>query len=1815
VTSALSDQARALLAARLRRLEKAAQERTQEHISPAEIARLPQGSPPVMSFAQERLWFMEQLKPGTSAYVMWAVVGLKGRLRTDLLALALSDVAARHEALRMYFPAAADGRPDARIAPSVDIPFRVVRRDPDADPDARAWSRRVVAEQMRPFDLTAAPLLRAMVAEQGPDDHVLHVAMHHIISDGWSRSVLMRDWAACYAARLGVGSAPPESSVQYGDYAAWQRDRAESAKLVEADLAFWRQALDGVPPLELPTDRPRPAEFTTGSGGFRIRFPHHLTEALHGLGRSHRATLFMVLLAGLHTLLHRVSGQRDFAVGAPVAGRVRPELERVIGLFVNMLPLRATIHNGMTFAELLKQTRDRVLGALEHQELPFERMVQELAVPRDTSRTPLFQVMFAMHNKGEGPQTEWPGLSEEPFESGISSSRNDISLYIDQDARGMFATFAYRGDLFDEATISRLGRSLFQLLAAAAAAPDAALSDLDIMPPRERETVLGFGTGTVIAETHGGGLDEVITPHVLARPSAPAIVQDGQTLSYAELDAGANRFVRWLTAQGIGRGDLVGVCLEQSPRLAMVLLGVLRAGAAYVPLDPEQPPARTELMLRDARPACVLTDLRMVELWPQIEQLSPGPVPRVVGPADLAYVIYTSGSTGTPKGVAVAHRQVCNYLAGVAARFEVVPGARWALLQSLSFDFAVTVFYLGLASGGAVHLVPRRSTADELARYLRESEIDYLKITPSHLAALAADVPDGGLLPRKALILGGEASRLDFTTGLTRHGATVFNHYGPTEATVGVTTYRVSTSDNNESEGAGGTPIGTPLPHARVYVLDESLRPQPIGVPGQIFLGGDRLARGYLNRPGLTAERFLPDPFGPPGTRMYATGDIGRWKADGLLEFFGRIDNQIKIRGYRVELGEVEAALAALPGIAAAVAVLRGERLVGYLQGTANADTATLRMALADTLPDYMIPSQFVWLEKLPLQDHGKVDRHALPDPGAIQSTSEYVPPEGPLETALVTIWRQVLGLEQVGVLDDFFDLGGHSLQATQVVARLRRAVTLQRPISVMDLFRHRTIRALAIMSRSDMDGGAGRLLHELTPPVVGTRVRSYVCVPYGGANAVVYQPLADALPPGHSLYAVAVPGHDIGLAERVEPLAETARRCAEEIMSTVDGPLVVYGHCGPGGALAVEIARCVEAAGREIASVYLGGIFPFARPVAGVLGRISRLRLRERLRGDRVYANWLQGMGADLGALDDQQQRFLIRAMRHDAEAAEDYFTELLHGRVASLAAPIVCVVGQWDPGTEYHEERFKEWHFLAGTCGLVMIEEAGHYFSKFRAPELAQIITTVDKRLDQPVAPPDPQSPWNLVAVSRDAGSVSDSVPQSPRPGMRRFATVAFGQVVSAIGSALTAFAVPLWTYLETRSLLLFALYSVLAQAPGILVAPVAGAIIDRSDRRRAMIAGDVAAFVAIATFATFYFAGTLRSWHIYTFVGVLSVALTFQRLAYLSAVPQLVPKRYLGHANGLVQLAGGITGFIVPLIAVGLVATVGLGGILLIDLASFIFVIVMLLVVRFPRTMPRRRRESMAAEIANGLRFTVRHRGIRAMVLFFAAFNLFLAPLFLLVSPLVLSFAPLESVAQVSLAAGVGTVLGGLIMTVWGGPRKRKMRGMLLLALVFAAAGVVAGLRPSILLIGAGVLGLTCSLALINGVWLTIVQTKVPQRLHARVIAMNMIIALSTMPLGQALLSPIVVPAVEPLMQPGGLLAGTAGIVVGVGPGRGIGLLYAVCGLAIALVVAISLRTPRLARFDDDVPDAPPDDLVGLQAWQSRMETAHGNLYSRR
>ncbi|WP_329110896.1 amino acid adenylation domain-containing protein [Micromonospora sp. NBC_01699] len=1825
---------------------------------PPVIPRLAGGTAP-LSLGQERLWFMEQLRPGSAAYVIPSTVRLRGPLDPGLLGRCLDAVAARHDSLRMRFTQTADGSPAVEVAVSVTVPLL------NTDAVSEEHARTLVAEAARqPFDLGTAPLFRALLIRLDDDDHVLHLATHHIVTDGWSFDLLLGELSAHYAHHVDGRPLPPAPTVRYGDYAAWQRERVDGPT-VRGQLDHWREALAGVPPLELPTDRPRPAEQDHAGATYRFTLDAELTGGLRRLGRSGRATLYMTLLAGLQALLFRQSGQRDFAIGSPVAGRVVPELERLIGLFVNTLALRADLSpqpgtdgdavDEPSFATLLGRTRGTAIRALTRQEIPFERLVQELHVPRDVSRAPVFQVLFALQNYARGGQG-WPtGLVSESFGTGISAARFDLAVYLSEAADGIRGSILYSTALFDQETVARFADQYRNLLRAAVARPDVPLVDLDLLGPAGRDRVLALGAAPPPPGSAPAGpatLADLVTPHATDTPDATAVVCGADSVSYRDLDRRANRLARFLRQHGVGPESLVGVCLEQSVDLAVALLAVLRAGGAYVPLDPEQPAARLATMLADARPSIILTD---TALRPRLTPVTDAPLacldllraeiaaepddapPGGPGPDNLAYVIYTSGSTGTPKGVAVAHRQVRHYLDGIAARLDVAPGARYALLQSMSFDFSVTVFYLALATGGCVHLVPRRCTGAELADELREHRIDYLKMTPSHLAALAADVPTGALLPRRALLLGGESSELAWAAGLATGPATVVNHYGPTEATVGVTTYRITSTDT----GPGPAPIGRPLPYAGVYLLDHRLRPVPVGTTGEIYLGGDRLARGYLNQPARTAERFVADPFGPPGGRLYRTGDLGRWRADGELVFLGRGDHQVKLRGYRVELGEVEAALRERTDAVQAAVLLRDDRLVAYLErrpGGDDSDPATIRRALADRVPEYMIPNRYIWLDRLPLQDHGKVDRNALPAPGQDQSTGTHTAPDGPVETTIAAVWQEVLGLDRIGATDDFFDLGGHSLLATRVVARLRRELpehTAAGPvpaITVMDLFKHRTVRELAEL----VTGGTrdpGGLLHELTPPVpAGARVRSLVCVPYGGGSAVVYQPLADALPAGHRLYAVALPGHDIGLDDDPRPIPEVARAVADEIMSTVEGPLALYGHCGPGGALAVEIARLLEAAGRDLDALYLGGVFPFARPVGGVLGPLLRLRLAERIRSDRIYRTWLQAQGADIGALDPDQAAFLIRAMRHDARVSEDYFTALVHRRVAPLRAPIVSVVGDRDRGTEYAEERFREWHFLSDRTALAVIDEGGHYFLKYRAAELAEIVTTVDRRLDEPpptgAVPPGVDPGWQLGAVSRRgrfaapattpppgatpehgvSAAVGDGRPaRIPEPSIRRFALVAVGQIATITGTALTNFALPLWIYLDTGSLVRFALFAVLGLVPGLLVAPLAGALIDRTSRRRIILLACCAAGGAKLVVAALLFTDRAQGWHFYALVGWLSVALAFQRLAFVSAVPQLVPKRYLGHANGVAQTATGLTQFMVPLIAVALLEAVGLRGILVIDVVAYAFAIVVVLAIRFPDTMALRRREGIGAEIANGLRYSWQRREFRAMLVFFALLNLFLFPALFLLSPLVLGFAELPEVARIALVGGLGGAAGGLTMLIWGGPRHHRMRAVLIGTTVLAVACAVTGIRADVTVVAAGAFGMYLALGIVNGIYATIVQTKVPQQFHGRVFALNQMVAWSTLPLGWGVIAPLATRWVEPLLQPGGALAPTVGAVIGVGPGRGIGLLYVVLGLCIGLTAVVSLRTRVLARFDDEVPDAPPDDLLGIEARRARAGAA--------
>ncbi|MBF5031934.1 amino acid adenylation domain-containing protein [Micromonospora sp. ANENR4] len=1787
----------------------------------ARITPRPSGAEVPLSYAQERVWFMDQLAPGEAAYHIAVPLRVRGPLDVDALRVALTALADRHESQRTRFPADADGRPTVVVADTADVPLTVV----DA-PDEAAAQALVDAAAAEPFDLANGPLLRALLIRLAADDHVLFLAQHHIVGDGWSVDVLLRDLITLYR-----GGEPPALPIQYGDFAVWEAQELDGPQ-ARAHVDYWKQRLAGITPLELPLDRPRPATQTYRGDFVEFQLDPAATEALNALTRDSGGTLFMTLLAAYQVLLARHAGQDDFAIGASVAGRSAPELENVVGMFINMLPLRADLAGDPTFAELLERTRRTVLDGFEHAEVPFAKVVHELGLPRDVSRSPVFQTMFVLQNYEMGrfrgvSRTDEVTFSWTPME--LQATRFDFELHAVETVDGLWGKLVFNTDLFDRATVERMAQRWTALLDAVVAAPDTPVSRLPLLPAAERDLLAAWNDTTADfprAETLHGPIEE----RAAATPDAVAVTIDGHRRTYAELNAQANRVAHRLRVAGVGPETLVGVCAERSVELVAGLLGVLKAGGAYLPLDPEYPADRLAFMVGDADAPVVLvqshlrdvlpdTGATVLELddatvWSGQPETDPTPA---AGPENLAYVIYTSGSTGRPKGVPNTHRGIVNRLDWMQKTYGL--GADDAVLQKTpaSFDVSVWEFFWPLRTGARLVLAKPGGHKD--AGYLRDllvsERITTAHFVPSMLTVfLAEDGVEAATALRRVICSGEElppASAADFTARLPWCG--LHNLYGPTEAAIDVTAWACEPDRLAE---VTTVPIGAPIANLRLHVLDPSGAQCPVGVAGELHIGGVGLARGYHRRPALTAEKFVPDPFSvEPGARLYRTGDLARWVVGpdgaGVIEFLGRIDHQVKLRGLRIELGEIESALRDQPGVTEATVIVREDspgdkRLTAYLVG--EAEHAALKAALKDTLPEYMVPAAFVTLDALPLTPNGKLDRKALPAPVVTREASvALVEPRDDTERALAAIWSEVLGVDTLGIDDDFFDLGGHSMLATQVVAKIRKAELGGRAVGVMDLFQQRTIRDLAAFISGDAaQEGPRRLLYELTKPIpAGKRVLTYVCVPYGGGSAIVYQPLADALPAGYGLWSLAIPGHDVGLSEDALPFDELTSRVADEILERVEGPIALYGHCGVGSAILADVARKVEAAGRDLEAVYIGAMFPFARPK----GVIAALRDRlERLSSNRHSASWLKSMGVDTDELDPEQADRIISNMRADSRASEEYFTRLLDQQAAKLRTPIISVVGSEDPVTDYYRERYAEWQFLSDTLGLVVLDQAGHFFLKYRAEELAEIVTQVHPAVvagDVGALTPEARGEDAGWVVADTLRVAEDRKPtKAVKPSMGRFMAITTGQLISSTGSALTAFALPIWLFNRTGSVANLGLLWALALICGVLMLPVAGALVDRVSRRRIMMTASCFAGSVQLVLAALLWTDNLVLWHIYMLVALSSVAGSFQRIAFQSAVPQLVPKRYLGHAMGITQLSTGVATLLMPAFAAGLLATIELKGILLVDVASYVFAVLTLAVVRFPDALGWRPRERLLVAIANGMRYSWRHRGFRLMLGYFALGNIFLAPALVLITPLVLSFGSPTQVAQVALAEAVGAVLGGVLMSLWGGPRKRRMIGVLIGNLGTAIGCVLIGLDASVAMICVGFCWLAMSMTTAQSIYATIVQVKVPQRFHGRVFSLNQTISWSTLPIGFALLAPGATALFEPMLAPGGALAGSVGAVIGTGPGRGIGFAYICFGAALILITLGGFAIRLLRRFDLEVEDSLPDDLIGAQEREKRL-----------
>ncbi|HVR99979.1 MAG TPA: amino acid adenylation domain-containing protein, partial [Thermoanaerobaculia bacterium] len=1051
-----------------------------DHDMEGRIPVISRDRPLPLSFAQERLWFIDQLEPGSPAYYLAEGLRLAGPLDVPLLARSLQEIIRRHETLRTTFETV-DGRAIQVVHPAG--PARLPMIDLHGVPRGRREEelRRLAREEaVHPFVLSRGPLLRTTLVRVAAEEYVALLTMHHIISDAWSMGILIRELATLYNAfRQSRPSPLPELPVQYVDFAAWQRQWL-SGQMLEGELSYWRERLAGTPALlELPTDRPRPTVRSYHAANEMLALSGELSEALLGLGRSEGTTPFITLLAIFQLLLARHTGQEDISVGAPIAGRHRHETEGLVGFFVNNLVLRGDLAGDPSTRELLARTRDVVLAAYSHQDLPFEMLVQALRPERTLSHDPLFQVALNLDNTAEETSTLADlKLSRYGGEEG-GAAHFDLVLKVRTVGTRLAGSLEYRTDLFDGGTAARLAARFTVFLEAAAANPDLPLSELPLLLASERQQALLEWNDAGSRYPRESSIVGLFAAVAQSFPEAPAVVGDGEVWSYRRLDEQSSRLARRLRSMGVGPERVVGVAIERSPELILGILAVLKAGGAYLPLDTEYPDERLAFMLADTGAPVVLVHERTRQRLGGLARLlsvdedgreDGAPLELEIPAESLALVIYTSGSTGRPKGVALAHRGIVR-LVRDTDYLRLGPGDRMGYAANIGFDAATLEIWGALLNGAALVVIPREvalSPAD-LASCLRRDGVTALFLTTALFNQVAREAPEA-LADLRTMMFGGEAADPGAVARAVAGPERLVHLYGPAESTTLATWHRVQ----EMPAGAVTVPIGLPVGNSSAYVLDRWQGLVPPGVVGELCVGGDGLARGYLGRPDLTAERFIPHPW-DLGERLYRTGDLARQRPDGAIEFMGRRDDQVKIRGFRIELGEVEVVLLAHPAVREAVVLAReerdGRRLVAWVAG--DLEEPALRSWLRERLPDYMVPSAFVMLEALPLTPNGKVDRWALPEPQRVRLDQDQGMPADLVEELLAGIWCEVLGLGRIGVKENFFELGGHSLLATQVVSRVRGLFGVELPLR--ELFEAPTVERLAV--RIEQARRSGRLL------------------------------------------------------------------------------------------------------------------------------------------------------------------------------------------------------------------------------------------------------------------------------------------------------------------------------------------------------------------------------------------------------------------------------------------------------------------------------------------------------------------------------------------------------------------------------------------------------------------------------------------------------------------------------------------------------------------------------------------------------------------
>jgi amino acid adenylation domain-containing protein len=1360
------------------------------------MPRPPDGRDAPASYSQQRLWFIQQLDPANLAYNIRSAVRFSGPLDLAALEQSLNALIARHEILRTTFVEVA-GEPAQHVAPALHLSLAVsdLRALPADEREAHALQL-ANAEVYQPFDLLRGPLLRASLLRLADAEYVFLLTMHHIISDAWSIPIVAHELGHLYqAARQGQPATLPELSMQYADFAHWQREIVQGER-IERQLHYWKEQLAGAPEvLTLPTDRPRPPVQTTHGAAETFALPEILSHELRALGQREGTTLAMTLLAAFQVLLARYAGQTDIVVSMSMANRGRRELEALIGPFYNLLLLRADLSGSPSFRALLGQVRRVALAAYEHQDVPFEKLVEALQPKRDPSYGPLAQVMFLLHNT-PAALLELPGVSVAPFGTEKVTTQYDLLLRMREADGQLYGQLEYNTDLFDAATIARMAGHFCALLESSVADPDQPVSALSLLPADERRQLMQLWRGPEAA-LPSECLPQLFEAQVARTPQAIAVLCGDEHLTYHELNQRANRLAHWLVAQGIGPEVCVGVLAQRTPAFLVVLLAIVKAGGVYLPLDPLHPPMRIAQVLAQSRCPLVLAAADAVPLlreslasmpsqhphWSALADLFQLDLPATNLPprcvlTNLAYVMYTSGSTGMPKVATVEYAGMHNHIQAKTRDLQLSAADTVAQNGPQCFDISIWQLLAALLVGGRVRIIPdaiARDPAELLAQIARD--ITLVQMVPSMLQALVREIQALGsarpaLTALRWVIPTGDALTSELCRAWLRLYPRIplLNNYGSTECSDDHCHYPIHQAPAPDYR-LPILPIGRPIANTLACVLDQHLAPVPIGVVGEFYTGGIAVGRGYLHSPALTAERLVPNPFLATNdegrttnddraidnqpvvlrpssfVRLYKTGDLVRYLPDGSIEFLGRSDARVKIHGLRIDLGEIGAALRRHPAVEEAIALVRADRageqrLVAYVvpAEVTNDDAiasssilrpssmpSELRVFLKERLPGYMLPAAIVPLDALPLTANGKIDRRTLlasPLPEAAQSglATDFVAPQTELEIKLARIWSEVLSVPAVSSHANFFDLGGDSFAAVRVVRAFGAGLTL------LDVFKYPVLSDLA----AHLAVGARQSTGLLQPllPIKRPPALSLICVPYGGGSAIVYQPLARALPAHYALYALALPGHDFDTgAEDLQPVEEVARRCVEEMQARISGPIALYGHCA-GVVITVEIARLLEAAGAQIQAVFLGGALPGTVGTRRVQNFLAKIVRRQHSLDTTELLAYLKSLGGFDEIDDPDELNFVLRSFLHDGRHAYDYFLRRVgRERPRRLSAPIICLMGDRDPLTRNYAKRFKEWEIFSRDVQLAVIAGGDHYFIKHQAEMVAAIIQSTLK------------------------------------------------------------------------------------------------------------------------------------------------------------------------------------------------------------------------------------------------------------------------------------------------------------------------------------------------------------------------------------------------------------------------------------------------------------------------------------------------------